>query len=51
MHTSTNYSVGGALATWFSGGLNYQIEHHLFPSIAHPYYPHISPIIQQVAAV
>jgi linoleoyl-CoA desaturase len=46
VHASTNYSVGGFLATWFSGGLNYQIEHHLFPSIAHPYYPEISHIVQ-----
>ena len=29
-----------------NGGLNYQIEHHLFPRIAHYYYPHISPYVK-----
>lgn len=45
--TATNYSVGGAVAFWFSGGLNYQIEHHLFPSICHPHYAAISPIVRK----
>ncbi|MGW7052829.1 fatty acid desaturase family protein [Streptomyces sp. NPDC054887] len=27
---------GGVLTDWFLGGLNYQIEHHLFPSMARP---------------
>jgi fatty acid desaturase len=30
-----------------SGGLNHQIEHHMFPSMHHYLYPHISPIVQQ----
>jgi len=45
--TTANYSVGSKLATWLSGGLNYQIEHHLFPTIAHVYLPEIAPIVQQ----
>ncbi len=28
---------GGWWATWFMGGLNYQIEHHLFPSMPRPH--------------
>ncbi len=47
VQSSTNFSVGGFWATLVSGGLNYQIEHHLFPSISHPYYASISPIVQQ----
>lgn len=47
VQTSTNFSVGGFWATLISGGLNYQIEHHLFPSIAHPFYSSISPIVRQ----
>ncbi len=27
--TSTNFAVGSKLWTWLSGGLNYQIEHHV----------------------
>jgi len=30
------------------GGLNFQIEHHLFPKISHIHYPAISKIVQQV---
>ncbi|KAL6067105.1 Acyl-CoA desaturase [Balamuthia mandrillaris] len=44
--TSSNYSYGSALATWLSGGLNYQIEHHLFPTLAHVNLPHIAPIVR-----
>jgi len=45
--TSTNFAVGSKLWTWLSGGLNYQIEHHLFPSVNHTYLPNISHIVQQ----
>jgi len=45
--TATNYAVGSTLWTWLSGALNYQIEHHLFPSIPHTYLPLISPIVQK----
>jgi fatty acid desaturase len=33
--------------TYISGGLNFQIEHHLFPSICHVHYPKIAPIVRQ----
>nr|WP_141896551.1 acyl-CoA desaturase [Microbacterium kyungheense] len=36
VRTSRNVS-GGWWATWLMGGLNYQIEHHLFPSMARPH--------------
>lgn len=39
-------NVGGKILCYFNGGLNYQIEHHLFPRIAHWYYPYISPIVK-----
>jgi len=45
--TSSNFSVGSEFWTWMSGGLNYQIEHHLFPYLCHVYLPQISPIVQQ----
>jgi len=34
------------LISWFVGGLNYQIEHHLYPRISHVHYPKISKIVQ-----
>jgi len=45
--TSSNFSVGSPLASLFVGGLNLQIEHHLFPYISHINVPLISPIVQQ----
>jgi linoleoyl-CoA desaturase len=35
--------------TWVLGGLNFQIEHHLFPRYPHPLYPQIAPIVRRVA--
>jgi fatty acid desaturase (delta-4 desaturase) len=40
-------SVGGRLLGFFHGGLNYQIEHHLFPRISHVHYYKMQPIIQE----
>jgi len=45
--TSTNYSRDSRLWLWLSGGLNFQIEHHLFPSICHMYLPYIAPVVKQ----
>ncbi|KAJ8603759.1 hypothetical protein CTAYLR_000305 [Chrysophaeum taylorii] len=39
-------NVGGSWLSWINGGLNYQIEHHLFPRIAHSHYPTIAPIVK-----
>jgi fatty acid desaturase len=32
------------------GGMNYQIEHHLFPAVANAHYPRIAPIVRRVCA-
>lgn len=42
----TSSTVGGRLLGFFHGGLNYQIEHHLFPRICHVHYYKIQPIVQ-----
>ena len=36
------------LVTWYTGGLNYQTEHHLFPRVPHTAYPDILPAVRQV---
>jgi linoleoyl-CoA desaturase len=46
--TTVDFARGNKLWTWYLGGLNYQIEHHLFPSVSHIHYPDIAPIVQQV---
>lgn len=49
MNTTTNFAMKNKLLTWYIGGLNYQIEHHLFPNICHVHYPAIAPIVQMTA--
>lgn len=44
----TSSNVGGWLLAQMNGGLNYQIEHHLFPRVHHSFYPYIAPIVRRV---
>lgn len=48
--TTANFAFTNKITTWFLGGLNYQIEHHLFPRISHIHYPAISRIVQETCA-
>jgi len=45
---TTSSTLGGRVLGFFNGGLNYQIEHHLFPRICHVHYPLIAPIVREV---
>ncbi len=47
VRTTANFSPSNAFISWFVGGLNYQIEHHLFPRISHVHYPALSKIVQE----
>jgi len=47
VQTTVNYACGNRLLSWFIGGLNFQIEHHLFPRICHVNYPAIAPLVEQ----
>lgn len=49
MKTTSNFSMGNVPLTWFLGGLNHQVEHHLFPNICHVHYPAISKIVKETA--
>lgn len=48
--TTANFATKNKIWTWMLGGLNFQIEHHLFPKIAHIHYPKISKIIKETCA-
>ena len=48
VETTVDFAQRSKVLTWLLGGLNYQIEHHLFPKICHTNYPAISKIVQQV---
>jgi linoleoyl-CoA desaturase len=47
LKTTANFATRNKLISWFVGGLNFQVEHHLFPKISHIHYPAISKIIKQ----
>ncbi len=49
LRTTANFANKSTFFSWYIGGLNYQIEHHLFPHICHVHYKHISPIVKQTA--
>lgn len=49
MQTTANFSPKGKLFSWLIGGLNYQVEHHLFPNICHVHYRKISIIVSRTA--
>jgi linoleoyl-CoA desaturase len=48
VRTTANFAPRNKLVSWFVGGLNYQIEHHLFPKVSHVHYPAIAPIVKKV---
>ena len=49
LQTTSNFARNNRLLSWFVGGLNFQIEHHLFPNICHVHYQKISPIVEKTA--
>ena len=49
MLTTANFSTKSPLATFLCGGLNFQVEHHLFANICHIHYPEISKIVERTA--
>jgi len=46
IRTAANWSVNSTAWWLVAGGLNFQIEHHLFPGVCHVHYPAISKIVQ-----
>ncbi|MFM8912669.1 MAG: fatty acid desaturase family protein [Flammeovirgaceae bacterium] len=47
--TTTNFGHKEKLFSWYVGGLNYQVEHHLFPNICHVHYRKLAKIVEQTA--
>lgn len=45
--TTVDFARGSRVAAWLLGGLNFQIEHHLFPKISHVHYPAISKLVEE----
>ena len=49
VRTTANFAPRSWLASFLCGGLNRQIEHHLFPKVCHIHYPAIAAIVKQTA--
>lgn len=49
LKTTANFAQKSRIFSWFIGGLNYQIEHHLFPNICHVHYRKLSKIVRETA--
>ncbi len=49
LNTTVNFSRRNRWLSWYVGGLNFQIEHHLFPRISHVHYPALAPIVKATA--
>ncbi len=49
MITTNNFARNNKLLSWYVGGLNFQIEHHLFPKVCSIHYPEISFIVEKTA--
>jgi linoleoyl-CoA desaturase len=50
LKTTANFATKNKFITWWVGGLNFQIEHHLFPRVSHIHYPRIAEIVKKTCA-
>ena len=49
LRTTSDFARNNAFLEYYVGGLNFQIEHHLFPNISHIHYRKIAPIVEKTA--
>ncbi|EDM43792.1 linoleoyl-CoA desaturase [unidentified eubacterium SCB49] len=49
LFTTVNFATKSKFMNWFTGGLNHQVEHHIFPNISHVHYAKISAIVKSTA--
>jgi linoleoyl-CoA desaturase len=47
LQTTANFASGNRFVSWYCGGLNRQVEHHLFAAISHVHYKHLEPAVEQ----
>ena len=49
LFTTVNFGTKNRIVNWFTGGLNHQVEHHIFPNISHIHYTKIAKIVKETA--
>jgi linoleoyl-CoA desaturase len=47
IRTTANFATRSPIISWYTGGLNHQVEHHLFPRISHVHYPAINRMVME----
>jgi linoleoyl-CoA desaturase len=47
INSTANFGTSSKFLHWLLGGLNFQIEHHLFPKVSHIHYPAISLLVKE----
>jgi linoleoyl-CoA desaturase len=47
VQTTVDFARTSRMVAWLLGGLNFQVEHHLFPRICHVHYPALSPLVEE----
>ena len=50
VETTVDFAPKNWLLSWYLGGLNFQIEHHLFPQVSHVFYPSIAPLVRKACS-
>ena len=48
-YTTSNFAPTNKFVSWYTGGLNHQVEHHIFPHISHIHYGKIAKIVKKTA--
>ena len=50
IYNTANFAPGSSWFSWYVGGLNFQVEHHLFPNISHVHYKALSKIVKETTS-
>jgi linoleoyl-CoA desaturase len=50
LETTVDFARGNRALSWLIGGLNFQVEHHLFPHISHVHYPVVSRVVKDACS-
>jgi linoleoyl-CoA desaturase len=47
LRTTADFAADNRLVSWYCGGLNRQVVHHLFAGVSHVRYRHLLPVVRQ----
>jgi len=49
LYTTSNFAPSNKIVNFYTGGLNHQVEHHIFPHISHIHYDKLAKIVKETA--